>query len=255
MKSIKSVHKAFDLLELFLKMDENVNLAEITEKSGMDKSTVNRFLYTLVERGYLKQAGKRGKYSMGTRFLDFSSLIKTRLKIRDIALPHISKLATVVKENVILSVPDGKYARHLELIPSQHILNIRPLDGARTPLYCTGVGKIFLASMSAAEIDSYFVNKLEPLTPNTITRINTLKAQLINVADEGVAYDDEEEFEGVRNVAAAIMDSDGKVVAAIGVLGPSIRMTRSHLIEITPEVKRCALNISHDLGYKPHGET
>jgi hypothetical protein len=32
-------------------------------------------------------------------------------------------------------------------------------------------------------------------------------------------------------------------------------MTRSRLIEITPEVKRCALNISHDLGYKPHGET
>ena len=69
------------------------------------------------------------------------------------------------------------------------------------------------------------------------------------MAKEGVAYDDEDQFLGIRNVAAGIRNADGKVIAAVGVIGPSVRMTRARMREIAPQVKLCATEISRALGY------
>jgi IclR family transcriptional regulator, KDG regulon repressor len=251
MKSIESVDKTLSVLESFLKMGESVTLEDITKVVGMNKSTVNRILFTLVNRGYLKQSGKRGKYSLGTKCVDFYYSMKTRLKVGNIARPYLVQLSQIVQESVLLSIPEGKYTRHDELIPFNHVLNIGSVDGIKTPFYCNAVGKIFLAYMPHDEMDDYLNSvEMKRYTINTITHVNTLKNQLINIANEGIAFDDEEEFEGVRGIAAAIRDFEGKILAAVSVVGPSVRLTRSRMSEIAPEVKKCALNISFELGYK-----
>jgi len=47
-----------------------------------------------------------------------------------------------------------------------------------------------------------------------------------------------------------VFDSSGLIVAGISVSGPVIRMSRNHTAELARAVKRAALKISRDLGYR-----
>lgn len=252
---MNTLDKALNILELFLSPEESpqeeISLTELAKLSGFNKSTVKRMVSILVRRGYLKQREKGGKYSLDTKFLDFSGVIKRRSKIRDKAIPYLLKLAQLTRESVILSILDGQYAAYNETIPSEHALKIVPDEGTKVPLYCTGVGKIFLASMTEPEVENYINStKLESYTANTITNPDYLKAHIAIITKEGIAFEEEEFVLGIRNVAAGIRNSEGKTVAAVGVLGPSVRLSRQHMTEIAPDVKKCASEISKELGYK-----
>ena len=66
---------------------------------------------------------------------------------------------------------------------------------------------------------------------------------------DGFALEDEEHELGIRSVAAPVKDWDGAVMAAITVLGPSVRLSRQRMLEIAPIVKESAGQISKALGY------
>ena len=111
-------------------------------------------------------------------------------------------------------------------------------------------GKIFLAQMTDKELDEYVKkNKLYPWTPNSITDLNILKKHLKKVSEEGVAYDNEEHYLGIRSVSAGIKDTNGKITFCMAVLGPSVRLTREKLVEIMPDVKYYAMEISERIGF------
>ena len=67
----------------------------------------------------------------------------------------------------------------------------------------------------------------------------------------GYAVDDEEWDEGVRCVGAPIMDYTRKVVGAISISAPSLRMTLEKIKkDHVPLIKDACARISADLGYK-----
>jgi len=250
MDKMKSLRKAFEILELFLEVkSEELRLAEIAKLSGLNISTANRIASVLVELGYLGQTEKRGKYSIGKKFLYFDRILSKKNTFIDLVRPYLLRLNESTGETVNLVNFDGKRVYYIETIMSKHALNIRPDTIAITPLYCTGVGKIFLAAMTEPELNEYFKNAdIKAYTPNTITDIDLLKEHLKRVAREGVAYDDEELMPGVRNIAAGIKDSQGKTFSCIGLLGPAIRLTRPKMEEIAAELKQYTSIITSEIG-------
>ena len=68
---------------------------------------------------------------------------------------------------------------------------------------------------------------LPAFTPNTITDRDALYAELHRVRRDGVAYDREEIVEGLRCVAAPILDVDGSVCAAMSIAAPAERFAAS----------------------------
>jgi IclR family acetate operon transcriptional repressor len=248
---VKAINKALDILELFLKKEGELGLSELSKLSGINIATANRIASVLVKRGYLKQRVKRGKYALGTIFLDFSGIIRGRVKMRDIALPLLNRLSQKLDETVLLVSWDGQEGTHTETVHADHALRIVPDEGTKFNLHSTGVGKVILANLSDAELEScYRDKKLERHTSNTVTNLDDLKRHLVAVREEGVGYDDEEQYLGVRNVAAAIKDNTGGVVGAIGVIGPTVRLGRERMKEVVPDVKACALEISRAMGYR-----
>ena len=250
---MKSLNKALDILNVFLKVhNKELKLSEIARLANLNKATVNRVVSVLLARGYLSQAQKRGKYSLGPQFLYFSGVIKQSATIRDTAMPYLVKLQELVEETVILASFDGKRAFIVEGIhPKHHALRIIPDEGSVTPLYCSSMGKIFLASMTEPELEEYFKNtNVEPYTPNTLSDINLLRRHLMVIAKEDVAYDDEELIVGVRSLAVGIKDPEGKITSCVGIMGPSVRMTRAKMVGLVPDIKLCAAEISQALGYQ-----
>ncbi len=249
---MKSLNKALDVLEILLNLGgSEIRLSELAQMTGLNKATVSRIVSALVKRGYMHQVERRGKYVLGTKFLDFSAVIKQKNRIKDVAMPHLIKLNRLVEEAAALFSFDGERAIFVEEVHSKHPLKITPDPTSSVPLYCTGVGKILLASKTAQELEKYFNNTdIRAFTPNTITEFNHLKSHLMTVAKEGVAYDDEEFSPGYRMVAAGIRDAGERLIGGIGVMGPAARLTPSKMKEIAPYVKYCAMEISMDLGYR-----
>ena len=246
-----AINKAFEILDIFLEKEEELGINDIVRLINIKASTAHRITNILVSRGYIYQKQKRGKYSLSTKkLLDFVWIAKARLKVRNVALPFLQDLSQVVNENAHINFKVGKIAYNTDVITSNnHTLSVMP-EKRDLDLYSTSVGKVFLAYMPDTEFQEYCNDTvLKAKTPNTITELSNLKMCLKKVRREGVAFDDEENELGVKDIASPIKDLDGTVVAAIGVIGPSVRITRRRMIEISRIVKKYAQDISEAMGY------
>jgi DNA-binding IclR family transcriptional regulator len=109
-ENMKSLAKTFSILDLYLHGKDELSVTEISNTLGLNKATVSRILSKLVKHGYLRQMGKRGKFSLGPIFLEFSGIVKRQLKLRDVAIPYLYELNRLVKESVIIAVWDKREA-------------------------------------------------------------------------------------------------------------------------------------------------
>jgi IclR family transcriptional regulator, KDG regulon repressor len=254
-ENMKSLAKTFSILDLYLHGKDELSVTEISNTLGLNKATVSRILSKLVKHGYLRQMGKRGKFSLGPIFLEFSGIVKRQLKLRDVAIPYLYELNRLVKESVIIAVWDKREAIITETFHetnyTQSPLKVVPDEGTSLPLYCTCLGKIILAAMSKNKIDEYFRNNaLERRTPNTITSISEIENQLLNSKKEDVAFDDEEYAIGVRGMATGIRNDRGEIVGSLGIVAPAVRLSHAGMSELLPALKQYANEISKQLGYQ-----
>jgi IclR family KDG regulon transcriptional repressor len=253
--SMKSLNKAIDILELFLDTKREMSVLEISRSLKLNRTTVNRIILALIKRGYVSQEERRGKYFLGTVYLNYSSVVKDKMKIRYVAIPYLFELSQLVNEPAILALVTGKDSMITETFydpqRSNHTLKALPDESSQFALHRTCLGKIFLSSFSDEELQSYFdTHQLERSTPNTIVDINQMKKHLLTVRQENIAFDDEEDSMGVRGVGAGIKDVDGKIIGSIGLIAPTVRMSWRDMKKWAQIVKNYAIKISSRLGYQ-----
>jgi IclR family KDG regulon transcriptional repressor len=246
---MKIVNKAISVLDLFLASNGELSVDEISRLAGMNKSTTRRIVLSLIECGFLQRQQRKGKYSLGMKFLDYIQAVKKNNPVIDIAEPYLNELQQIINETISLALWDGYYAIICRSIFPNHPLRVNSNEGALVGLHFASLGKAILAEMPEEELNRYISKSLTRYTHNTITDVNDLKKHLIIVRQEGAAIDDEEAFLGVRGIGAVLKNNESAVVGAVNVLGPSIRLTREKITEYIPAVKECALKISKALGY------
>lgn len=248
---MKTIKKTLDILEVFLKSKSELSISEIGKITGYHPATIHDILQELARRGYVRQREKRGKYSLGLSFLSFTSAINKALAIEDIVHPFMIELSKQVNEAINIAVHNGNDAVNIAVVQPNQRLRVVIDEMTGIPLYCTAVGKIFLASMTDEEVDKYLnTENLIQYTPNTITDKKKLMRQIKKISRECISMEHGEYSTEIRNVAAPLMDYHGKTIAAFGVIGPPSRMTRAKMKEMKPLIKKYALRISKALGYK-----
>lgn len=247
---MNAIDKVFGILEAFLEDGRELKLSDLAQRNDLNISTTYVIASALVKKGYLAQREKRGKYSLGLKFLQFADVISRNLSVRSVALPFMEKLRNDVDENVALMVRDGEVAVVIAGVETDHMLTIGGKWMSMAPLHAAAGGKVFAALMPPSEwarIRSTL--RLERVTPNTITDWGLLETELERVRRESVAIDDEETGIGVRGVAAPIRGVGGELVATLDVVGVKLRMTDDRMDDIKRAVKARALEISEALGY------
>jgi IclR family acetate operon transcriptional repressor len=90
---------------------------------------------------------------------------------------------------------------------------------------------------------------LEPLTPETITSLDALRAELDQTRERGYAVSVGERSPWAAAVAAPIRDRSGQTIVAVSVLGPSHRLTAKVLKALGGQVIEVARQISTVLGF------
>jgi DNA-binding IclR family transcriptional regulator len=250
---IQSVARAISIMEALLREPE-LGVSELSAELDLGKSTTYRLLQTMKLNGFIDQAAS-GKYRLGVRLSIFGDTAVARLDLRKEAAPFLNTLAKLSGENVSLAILDEFSILYIDRIDSNEPLRMGVRIGERLPAFCTRMGKVMLAGMPKDELEALFENPkflatLVRHTETTVTETGALRIQLQTIKEQGFAIDEEEYNRGVRCVGAPIHNHLCKVVAAVSVTGPSIRMTYNKIHELIPHVKETALNISRQLGYR-----
>jgi IclR family acetate operon transcriptional repressor len=122
--------------------------------------------------------------------------------------------------------------------------------GKRGPAHCTGVGKVLLASLPPDELQRVVaVKKLKRFTTRTITTVAGLKRELSLIRERGYAIDDTEHEAEIRCAACPVRDHTGRVVAAVSLTAPTLRMSRDRIEAMAPLVREYADRVSRKMGY------
>lgn len=250
--AMSALDKMISILEAFLPEGQELRLSQITQLTGINKSTAYVIAQALVERGYLSQSDKGGAYFLGLRFIELANVVREKLNVVDLASPHMKVLSEEVGETVELVVRDGNYGVIVATVRPERRLTAFGTGkwAARLPLYNTACGKILTAYAPPEEWRKLRANlKIIKETPKTITSMSALESHLEKVRIDGIAVDDEEAELGIRSVSAPVRDSTGAVIAAIDILGPKSRLTNSQINVLKPLVQDCGLRISKAMGY------
>lgn len=125
--------------------------------------------------------------------------------------------------------------------------SIATAAGAGSPAV---LGEVLLANLSWAEA-SASASRVDrkALTGNTIIELESGRAELVRVVEQGYALDLEERIRGVRCAAAPVRDHSGGVVAAVSAAGPAFRIEGDNLKHIVGFAKVPAASFSQALGY------
>lgn len=234
------------LLDVLAHHPDPVPLKQLAIETGLHPSTAHRILGAMSQSGFVEREDA-GVYRLGIRLLELGSLVKSRISLRETALPSMIQLHAATGESVNLGIRDGDEIVYVERSSSgRSAVRVVHIVGARAPLHTTATGKLFLVEDGIDKVREYARRtRLPASTPASITDLLQLEKELDKVRRHGVAFDLDEVETGVRCIAAGIRDDSGALIAGLSLSTPSERFNP----DWAPLVRDTADEISRKLGY------
>jgi DNA-binding IclR family transcriptional regulator len=220
---IQVIARAAEMLRLLQAHPGGLNQAEIGERLGMARSTVSRILNALDDEGLVASRAARGRYRLGPEIARMANTVRTSVVI-DVH-PFMEELSRELEETVDLSILDGDRATFVDQVVSPHRLRAISAVGESFPLHCCANGKALLANLPPEEQARAVPSRLARLTVNTITTPAALRKELEHIRAEGIAYDREEQSEGICAVGAVLRGFSDEMIA-VSVPVPAQRFYR-----------------------------
>jgi DNA-binding IclR family transcriptional regulator len=214
----QAVDRACALLSLVVRADEPVTFSEITESSGLARSTTSRLLAAL-ERTELLQRDGAGAYVAGSLFALHAARHDRWQELARIARPHLERLRDVTGETAHLGAAQGSSVLHVAQVDSTYLLGTRDWTETQVPNHASALGKVLLAAGQLPMADP-----LERRTARTLTDRSALERDLRTARRRGYAVTVDELEVGLTALACPVTGGDGEVFGALGVSGPTARL-------------------------------
>ncbi len=217
--------RAVRLLKLFTAEQPELQLGEVSELSGLNKTTAHRLLQALHSESLLDRNASNGAYRLGPALmaLGVQALSSDNLRLK--ARPLLRRLAEETGETATLEIPIDDTMLILDEVTGGHFVAAGGNVGTRWPMHATSTGKAFIAFHEHGM--ERLGERLTPLTANTITDMEQLEAQFGEIRRRGFAETVDELEDGFSGVGAVVRGGSGEVLGALSICGPTQRMTES----------------------------
>ena len=245
--SIQVIERMMSLLEALARHTVPVNLKQLATETSLHPSTAHRILSVMVENRIVDRI-EPGTYRLGIRLLELGNLVKTRISVRQEALPYMHALQREVGEAVNLCIRHDDEVVYIERTsPGPSAIHVVHIVGTRAPLHVTAVGKVFLAHEGPGGCAAYAKRTgLPRFTENTLADSESLTREVEHVRSAGYAFDNEEAEKGLSCIGAGIYNDEGRLVAGLSVSAPSDRLKK----DWAQNVLRTAEEISRAIGFR-----
>lgn len=229
------------LLELIAEKDQFFTLQGLVEETGLPKPTLHRMLQQLEGAGMLQRDGDNRQYGTGVRLRRLAENLLLNNTVHGARHGVLTRLVEEVGESCNITALSGNEVLYLDRVETSAPLRFYLHPGSRVPVHCSASGKLFLAQMSPAQRKRLLAHvPLERYTPNTLTNLDEIEAEILRVQRDGYAFDDEEFLPGLLCIAALVPTPRGHSNLGIAIQAPTLRMTPDKALQSLPALKRAA---------------
>jgi len=243
---VQSAARAVRLLRALFYAPDGQDLAELSEKLHLHKTTVYRLLHTLIAEDVVRR-DTTGRYRYHPRvWMAAPSVFANILSTREAAEGMLRDLAQRAGGTAMLTFPDAARRRMTAtlfgLAPTP--LRLDPRAATPMPLHVTASGKCYLAGLPEAALAEYIRGGLEKVTPNSIVSARRLRAEIADVRRKGYALNREEAILGSAGIAVPVYDSAGAVAGALALAFAPHLLTAEAIRRWSRELRQLADRLS-----------
>jgi len=242
-----SVQKAFALLRSFRGPEEWLTNAELSRRSGLSEPCAHRLMKTLEEVGAVVR-NRRGCYRPGMVLATLSKDVAIGNLIRATSEDVLRTLSSDLDGVVHIGVLENSMVTYAAKFGESTKVSIPSCVGAQQEAYCSALGKVLLAGLSPHELEDFLHDgDFVSLTPQTITTIGSLRAEIAEVREREFSVDKKEVFQTICCVGAPIRDPDGNTVAAISFADTAMNLCTSWQEEVLGRLVTATEKISRKI--------
>lgn len=246
--TVVATRTMFAILE-YVKQEGGATITEVADALGCAKSTAHRHLTTLDDLGYV--VVDSDGYHIGLGFLNLGQHARKHIQGYELAKEKVEELADTTGERAQFIVEEHGVAVYAHRSFGEHAVRTDPGIGSRIPLHSTSAGKAILAHIDETRRNEIIEQTdFDPITDTTITKPEQLRAELGDIRERGYSFNREENLEGLNAVGVPVRASDGDVIGALSVSGPTHRLRDERFTEELPKLllgtaNELELNIAH----------
>lgn len=245
---VRSVARAIDVLLALV--DGPQSLGAVAERTNLSKGTCHRLLASLAYRQLVLQDSTTSAYILGPGCFRFVEAMASGLGgIGAIARPTLDELWWQTGETVTLHIRIGAQRICIEELASKQVVRYVAGVGSTAPAYVGAAGKILLAFLDEEERERRIASlHLDAITEQTLVDRQALEDELGRIRQVGWASSRGERVVGAAAVSGPVFDREGRVVAALSVLGPEARVaTEEQMAKLPLLVTAAARTVSTNL--------
>lgn len=245
-RGAQTVYRAIRILETFRADRAVLTLAEICELVDLTPPTAHRLLRALQAHELVVFDETSRSYSLGSGVIRLASVLLNRDDVLPIAQPRLHRLREVTGETVALHwrVKDHRVCL-LEYVSTQPIRMASGL-GNSYPLVAGAAGKAILAFMLDDEVNRTIE---EERSAGRKVNAAALRRDLEEIRERRYATSSGETVPGASALAAPVLNSAGRAIAALNITGPAERFTAARIEDTVPVLLETAREIMEQLGH------
>ncbi|MDA8356890.1 MAG: IclR family transcriptional regulator [Actinomycetota bacterium] len=248
---LQVLERTFAVLEAFDETRSEWGASELARAVDLPVPTVHRLLMALRQLGYVTQDRQTKRFRLGPSAVLLGSRARAVADLRTVALEPVRHLSRELGETALLTgvSPDRSASVCLERVESPQPLRLSVEPGRLVPLHAGASQKALLAFMPEEEAERVISGRLARLCQSTLTDKRRLRADLDLIRRRGFATSLEETNVGAWGVAVPIL-SGTDVVCAVGVAGPSVRLSGDVVRRSVRRTHAAAAEIAQKLAYE-----
>ncbi len=245
--TVQSLDRALMLLRVVSEAP-GLGLSELAHRTDQSTATVYRALTTLQSHGFVELEEPAQLWHVGGGAFRVGSGFLRRTKVVERARQPMDALMRATGETANLGIEHREQVLFLSQVEAQEAIRAFFPPGTLSPMHVSGIGKALLAWYPEPRVRAIAGRGLPGFTPQSITGVAPLLADLAETRARGFAIDDQERAEGMRCVAAAVFNAYGEPVAGLSVSGPAFRMSLTDAARIGAEVAQAAREVTMATG-------
>ncbi len=227
---IAGLDKGLAVIQAFDQEQTRLSMSEVAQRTGLTRAAARRYLLTLTQLGFVSYDGRM--FSITPKVLRLGQSYLHSARLPRIVHPQLHKLAHALQEASSAGVLDVDDVICIGATTAGRVVSATLQPGTRVPAYCTANGRVLLSGLAQEQVDRWLERqRLEPLTPHTVTNKERLRIEIARARAQGFAAVDQELELGLRTISVPLKNLRGDSVAALNVSVHAARMSMNELQE------------------------
>lgn len=189
----QAIERALRVLRILASTNyaNGVSFQDLQETSGLTRSTLYRIIRALRNEGFVERHPTSGMFFLGMDFLALGSASINRFNLRELARPHLVRIAEQTEDTVFLSIRSGADSICVDRQEGAFPIKALTLNiGDRRPLGIGAGALALLAWLPRAEMEDVVARNARRFPSNPAMAVDTMGALVRRSRDEGYAFND-----------------------------------------------------------------